>query len=184
LASKKEKKVCPMNLQTQRLTLRTITQEDWAALQRIWQDFNATPFAQFDTPHADDAAAVQAQAARWVEKTGQGREHQFYVVSLEETVIGFFALHSRGDSYELSYAFCAQAQGKGYARESLLALLDYARTQGIHRITAGTGLQNLPSVRLLKSVGFRQVGTEQVSFYQDEEGKPIYFTGGIFSQEL
>lgn len=47
-------------------------------------------------------------------------------------------------------------------------------------ITAGTAIENIPSVRLMQSLGFHQIGTEKVSFYNDSEGKPVYFDGGIF----
>ena len=48
------------------------------------------------------------------------------------------------------------------------------------KITAGTALNNTPSVRLLTSLGFVLVGTETVSFYKDDEGIPITFEGGEF----
>lgn len=54
---------------------------------------------------------------------------------------------------------------------------DMIRTE---RVTVRTALENLPSVALIASLGFRKIGTEQVSFYQDENGTPIYFGGGIF----
>jgi RimJ/RimL family protein N-acetyltransferase len=51
---------------------------------------------------------------------------------------------------------------------------------GIHKFTAGTGMANVPSVRLLESLGFCRVGTERVSFYKDAGGRDIYFEGGLF----
>ena len=48
------------------------------------------------------------------------------------------------------------------------------------KITAGTALNNTPSVKLLNSLGFRQTGTETVSFYKDEEGNAVNFEGGIY----
>ena len=38
----------------------------------------------------------------------------------------------------------------------------------------------MPSVSLLHALGFRQTGTEAVSFYQDADGNDIVFDGGIF----
>ena len=45
-------------------------------------------------------------------------------------------------------------------------------------------MKNVPSVRLLESLEFKLTGTEQISFYQDSEGKDIYFEGGIFDRML
>lgn len=52
------------------------------------------------------------------------------------------------------------------------------------RITAGTALENNPSVRLLLSLGFEKVKEEQVSFYKDKNGNDIYFKGGIFALDV
>lgn len=71
--------------------------------------------------------------------------------------------------------------GKGYAKESHIALFDHLRTLGATKFTAGTAMNNTPSVSLLKSLGFVLIGTESVSFYQDAQGNDIVFEGGIFA---
>jgi len=95
-------------------------------------------------------------------------------------VIGYATFHIREDGYELGYCFHSAYHGKGYAKESLTALFDYLGTLGITKFTAGTAIQNIPSVSLLKSLGFQLIGTEDVSFYQDAQGNDIVFEGGIF----
>ena len=54
------------------------------------------------------------------------------------------------------------------------------KDRGAVTITAGTALNNTPSVRLLTSLGFRQIGTETVSFYKDSAGNDITFEGGNY----
>ncbi|MDE5599245.1 MAG: GNAT family N-acetyltransferase [Lachnospiraceae bacterium] len=71
-----------------------------------------------------------------------------------------------------------------YAKECYQALINLFSDKGIKRLTAGTALKNIPSVRLLNSLGFKQIGTEKVSFYQDEDGNDIYFDGGIFELKM
>lgn len=61
-----------------------------------------------------------------------------------------------------------------------MVIFDYLRTLGITKFTAGTTINNIPSVALLKSLGFELVGTENVSFYKDAQGNDIVFEGGIF----
>ena len=56
--------------------------------------------------------------------------------------------------------------------------------KGISRVTAGTAIKNVPSVRLLEALGFHLIGTETVSFYQDENGNDIEFEGGLFELKL
>ena len=59
-------------------------------------------------------------------------------------------------------------------------IMDYFQGMGVTRLTAGTALKNLPSVKLLQRTGFRQTGTEKVSFYKDRTGDDIIFDGGIY----
>ena len=103
-----------------------------------------------------------------------------FAVCLGDTVIGYATFHIREDGYELGYCFHSAYHGKGYAKESLTALFDYLGTLGITKFTAGTAIQNIPSVSLLKSLSFQLIGTEDVSFYQDAQGNDIVFEGGIF----
>lgn len=171
-----------MLLKTERLTVRRIAAEDWKSIQKIWIDFSASDYAQYDTPHITDDASVQTQIARWA-AANSGTEHMFFAVCLEEKLIGYVVFHIRVDGYEIGYCFHSAYHGKGYAKESHLVLLDYLKTLGITKFSAGTALNNTPSVNLLYSLGFKLVGREKVSFYEDAMGNDIVFDGGIFEME-
>jgi RimJ/RimL family protein N-acetyltransferase len=173
-----------MQIETERLLIRTIQPSDWQRMQQIWRDFNESPYVRYDVPHPVEAEAVRQQVERWVKKSQEGMEHRFFVACQNETVIGFVAFHQRKESYEVSYAFSSHSQGNGYARETLSALLNAYRKLGVTRLTAGTALKNRPSVALLNALGFSQVGTEQRSFHQNEDGLPFQFQGGIFLLKL
>lgn len=96
-------------------------------------------------------------------------------------MIGYVSLNQRSDSYELGYGFHSNYHGWGYAKESLSAIIEWITNKGVTCITAGTALANESSVKLLLSLGFQQTGTEDVSFWQDDEGNDIVFKGGIFT---
>lgn len=166
-------------LSTSRLTIRRVTEGDWQSLQAIWADMNRSSYAQYDVPHNTDEDQVRARVDRWAQ-ANRGNDHIFFAVCLEQIVIGYVAFNIRPAGYEIGYGFHSRYHGKGYARESMTALLGYMKALGAEKITAGTALSNTPSVRLLAALGFRQAGTEQVSFYKDEAGNDIVFTGGIF----
>lgn len=168
-----------MLLKTERLTIRPIVEEDWKSIQEIWEDFNRSPFSQYDKPHNTNDEDVRARIARWAATNG-GTEHMFFAVCLDHTLIGYSAFNMREDGYELGYCFHSAYHGKGYAKESHMAIFAYLGTLGITQFTAGSALHNIPSVSLLKSLGFSMVGTEKVSFYQDVQGNDIVFEGGIF----
>lgn len=168
-----------MLLKTDRLTIRHITADDWKSIKEIWVDFNAADLSQYDRPHNTDDEDVRFRIAKWA-AANSGTEHMFFAVCLGDAVIGYSAFNKRKDGYEIGYCFHSAYHGKGYAKESHMALFDYLRTLGITKFTAGTAINNTPSVSLLKSLGFVLVGTEKVSFYKDEDGNDIVFEGGIF----
>ena len=168
-----------MILKTERLTIRHIVADDWKSIKEIWVDFNTSTLSQYDKPHITDDEDVRARIAKWA-GANSGTEHMFFAVCLGDTVIGYIAFNIRDNGHEIGYCFHSAYHGKGYAKESHLALFDYLRTMGITKFSAGTALNNIPSVKLLASLGFRLVEREKVSFYKDAAGNDIIFDGGIF----
>lgn len=168
-----------MLLKTERLNIRHVVADDWKSIRDIWVDFNSSEYAQYDTPHITEDANVQARIAKWA-SFNNGIEHMFFAICLGEIVIGYIAFNIRENGHEIGYCFHSAYHGKGYAKESHLALFDYLRTLGITKFSAGTALNNTPSVKLLTSLGFKLVEKEKVSFYKDADGNDIVFDGGIF----
>ncbi len=168
-----------MLLRTDRLTIRHIVADDWKSIKEIWVDFNAAALSQYDKPHNTDDEDVCKRIAKWAE-ANSGTEHMFFAVCLGNTIIGYSAFNIREDGYEIGYCFHSAYHGKGYAKESHIALFDYLSTLGITKFTAGTAINNIPSVSLLKSLGFELIGKENVSFYKDAKGNDMVFEGGIF----
>lgn len=166
-------------INTERLCLRHIRQEDWESVRQIWVDFNASDMFIYDRPHDTEPEQVRARIARWAE-ANKGREHMFFSVCCKDKLIGYVAFNKREVGYELGYCFHSQYHGRGYAKESISVLLDYLRRMGAVCLTAGTALNNKPSVALLMSLGFELVEKEKLSFHRDKEGRDISFDGGIF----
>lgn len=170
-------------IKTERLIIRHIVADDWKSIKDIWVDFNASAVSKYDKPHNTDDEDVQQRIAKWA-AANSGIEHMFFAICLNDTVIGYSAFNIREDGYEIGYCFHSAYHGKGYAKESHLALIEYMRDLGIKRLTAGTALNNTNSVSLLKSLGFELIETEKVSFYKDAEGNDIVFDGGVFELML
>ena len=172
-----------MLLKTERLIIRHIEPNDWKSIKEIWTDFNNSPFSQYDMPHNTDNEDVKKRISKWA-NASSGFEHIFFAVCLDNVVIGFFSFNIRKDSHEIGYCFHSKYQGKGYAKESLEALIKYLTEIGIKKFSAGTAINNIPSVSLLKSLDFILTGTEKISFYKDEQGNDIVFDGGIFELNI
>lgn len=172
-----------MLIKSERLCMRRVTEDDWQSIGNIWKDFDGSEYAQYDRPHDTDDADIRLRIARWAQYS-ESTAHMFFAVCLGDVVIGYIAFNIRENGYEIGYCFHSAYHGKGYAKESLSALIESMRGIGVKRLSAGTALNNTPSVRLLDSLGFRMVGTEKVSFYKDSEGNDIVFEGGIFELML
>ncbi|MBR0161234.1 MAG: GNAT family N-acetyltransferase [Oscillospiraceae bacterium] len=166
-------------IKTKRLSIRRVRADDWEAIQSIWKDAAKSIYAQYDKPNDLDDQSVSRRISKWASFT-DGDEHIFLAVCLQDVVIGYVALNKRESGYEIGYCFHSNYHGKGYARESISSILDIMKDKGAVNIIAGTALNNIPSVRLLTSLGFRQTGTEKVSFYKDDKGNDITFEGGNY----
>ena len=172
-----------MLITTSRLTLRPVEPGDWRAIQSIWETEARSPYARYDRPKDLSDAAARAWAERWAAHRDDPG-HRFFAACLEGAMIGYIAFNRReGGQYEIGYCFHAAHHRRGYAKESLSALIAALSGCGIRRFVAGTALDNGPSVGLLRALGFRLTGTERVSFHRDAEGRDIFFEGGIFELE-
>ena len=171
-----------MLIKTERLTIRHIIEDDWKSVKEIWKNFKLSEFAQYDMPHNTDDEEVRVRISRWA-KFNSGKEHMFFAICMKDIVIGYIAFNVREDRYEIGYCFHSDYHGKGYAKESHMALFDYMKSINIKKFIARTAINNKPSVALLKSLGFKMVDKEKVSFYKDEKENDIIFEGGIFELE-
>lgn len=55
---------------------------------------------------------------------------------------------------EIGYVFSKQYWGKGYAKESCVALIKKSFSEGIHRIYAECDPNNIGTWKLMESLGF------------------------------
>jgi RimJ/RimL family protein N-acetyltransferase len=76
------------------------------------------------------------------------------------------------DAVELGYSIFAPHRRRGYATETVRALIDWAaRTHGIRRFLASIGPENEPSLALVRRVGFTPIGRH----WDDEDGEELEF---------
>lgn len=160
------------SIQTERLTIRRFTPDDWQDLHEYLSDEEVVRFEPYE-PYSEQQAKEEA--------IYRSKDIAFYAVCLKQSrkLIGNLYL-SKGDfdTFELGYVFNRKYQSKGYAAESSKALLDYAFTQlGARRIIAMCSTLNEPSWRLLERLGLRREGLllQNVFFKTDTQGEPIWF---------
>jgi RimJ/RimL family protein N-acetyltransferase len=79
--------------------------------------------------------------------------------------VGLIGFHGRPDDdagrAEVGYEIFEPYRRRGYAREAVVGLLDWAaRRHGVRRFLAAIGPDNEASLRLALGLGFRQVGVQ------------------------
>ena len=161
-----------MEIQTERLCIRGLHTDDWADMKNIFSDFSRSAYGVYDRPFPTKDDEIKALVRQFV---GSGL---FFAVSPlgGDRMAGYVCFHRDGDRYDLGYCFHSAYQGKGYAYESVKALLVYmARAYPVSAFTAGTAMDNTPSRRLLEKLGFVCRSTEPISF----DGT-VSFLGGNF----
>ncbi|MHC6178340.1 GNAT family N-acetyltransferase [Clostridium sp. JNZ X4-2] len=77
-------------------------------------------------------------------------------IQISNIVIGVFK------SAFIGYSIDEDEQGKGYMKEALKLVLDYAFNElNLHRVEASTLVDNMRSQRVLKSCGFKELGVNE-----------------------
>jgi [ribosomal protein S5]-alanine N-acetyltransferase len=93
----------------------------------------------------------------------------------EPVVVGEAGFHGQPDGdgrVEIGYMVVSEHRRRGYAEEGVRALMAWATAEhGITRFQAGISPQKAPSLRLIRKLGFAQVGTQQ----HDRRGEELLF---------
>jgi phosphinothricin acetyltransferase len=136
--------------------IRAVRNEDWPAVQKIYSEGIATGNATFET-----------ETPPW-EKWDQGHLQDCRLVAVNsEGILGWAALSpvSTRRVYsgvaEVSVYVAATARGQGVGTLLLQSLVEQSEACGVWTLQAGIFPENVPSVALHKSCGFREVGLRQ-----------------------
>ena len=154
---------------TKRLRLSLLQKEDLDELLKIWGDSETMKYC--------GGAGTREQEARSLEYyIKQQEEMGFspYAVELKENgeligVCGFNPPRGEADA-ELMYHFNKAHWGKGYAKEAVEEILEYARgSLDISRIDAMVDTENRASEEILKRNGFQHMGMKWCDATKKEE---------------
>ena len=104
---------------------------------------------------------------RWARKSSKaGQAYQFFIFDKFETLLGSITIENirKGPSNAatLGYWLGKKHTGKGFMKESVLAIIDFCFNKlNISRLEAATLPENKPSRGLLEKVGFKYEGVGQ-----------------------
>ncbi len=170
----------PFNLETARLLVRPLSLDDLSDFHRYRSNPEVTKYQGFDVMIIEEAASFIRENA--LKSFGKSGEWVQFAIANKHTgvLIGDCAVRlDSNDPHmaEIGITISHLEQQKGFAKETLTALMTFLFDQlQIHRIVETVDAENLASVQLLKSCGFRQEGhfIENI-FFKGKWGSEIQF---------
>lgn len=147
-------------LETERLLLRPLTDDDVDAMTVYRGDVEVCRFLPFAPQTADD---IRARVGRVFSSTSLEGENGGVPVAIvrrdDGELIGdlvLFHLDAVNGTVEIGWVIRPDVAGRGYATEACRALIDAAfRTYGVRRIVARIDAENTASARLAERLGMR-----------------------------
>jgi L-amino acid N-acyltransferase YncA len=138
------------------LNIRAMRGDDWPAVRDIYAEGMATGNATFET-----------ETPEWTKWDSAHLQNCRLVAQDSEQILGWAALSpvSSRRVYsgvaEVSVYVVSAAQGRGIGKMLLQSLVEQSERCGIWTLQAGIFPENVPSIALHKSCGFREVGRRQ-----------------------
>lgn len=149
-------------IQTNRLVIRPLEPADAKDFHLYRSNPDVTRYQGFDVMSLEEAENfIQDNASKSFGKPGEWVQYAI-VGKHSGKVIGDCAL--KLDAYDIRIAeigitISHLEQNKGFAKECLSALLEFLfEVQKLHRVVEIVDVENVPSIQLLKSLGFRLEG--------------------------
>lgn len=148
----------PWLIETQRLQLRPLTEQDGALMLAVWNDPAFIKYVRDlgirTERHAREV--IRNGAAMMFARYGYGP----YCMSLKASgeLVGICGLFKRDnlDHPDIGFSVLPDYCGKGLASEAAIAVVDYARDPlGIDVLSAIVSPENAASVRLIKKLGLK-----------------------------
>jgi RimJ/RimL family protein N-acetyltransferase len=141
-------------LETERLTLRAPRHEDVKAIALLVNDRRiAENTARIPHPYGVD------DAREFVHAVNRDNGEVAFVITLADTLIGGCGIDPREGGLEIGYWLGVPYWGRGYATETVRAVIDYAFGElEYDTLAAGARVSNPASRRVLEKCGFQWAG--------------------------
>lgn len=147
-------------LYSDRLVIRSITEQDWPEFQNLYQDADVVRYIRAVETDAEIRARFDSRLVPWVFEDGQWLTLVIETLSGEFVgLTGFCCVDGFSRRAEVGYMIKPSMQKQGYGAESLQAVIDWGclRYQ-VHKYIGYCAVDNLGSAKTMQKCGFRQEG--------------------------
>jgi RimJ/RimL family protein N-acetyltransferase len=147
-------------IETHRLILRELREEDWQAVYEYASDPLVTQFMPIETKEPEDTKAFLQKKLAEQKDENRKRHAWAIVLKAENQLIGGCGLHLENEhNGMIGYVLNRRHWGQGYATETARALLAFGFEHfKRHRITAQCDVQNAGSYHVMEKLGMRREG--------------------------
>lgn len=151
-----------VKIQTARLTIRHLQLSDLSDFHVYRSNPEVTKYQGFDVMTLEQAEDfIRYNSTKYFGKAGEWIQYGIENIETKQ-LIGDCAIKLEGNDIriaEIGITISHLEQKKGFAKEALLGLLTFLfDTKEIHRVVETVDTENIASVNLLKSTGFKQEG--------------------------
>ena len=146
-----------MKIETERLVLKKSVDTDRERLVSLIGDFMVSKtLSNVPYPYTLD------DADEWL-KIVDNEEFNLNIFLNDGLIGGVGLTLAEDDFYELGYWLGVEYWGQGYATESVMELLNYAKSNTpCEKFKANVFKENVASAKVLEKNGFKRVGNEEV----------------------
>lgn len=172
-----------MEINTERLIIKDISGDEAKFYLELFNDPDW--IKNINDKGLRTVEAVEDYIKNKVLKEFQNNGTGFFTIRLKNSKqpIGVSTLLFRDITqyYDVGYALMPNARGKGYAKEATLAMMEYTKLKlKAPYVYAITKTDNMPSINLLKTIGFDLATTEELF----EEGENNYIFRYDFNTKI
>jgi ribosomal-protein-alanine N-acetyltransferase len=166
-------------LETERLTLQPLNEADTAEIFPLMDDPEV--MAYWDVPEIDDPDVVAEIVKAQVGNMAIGSAMHWSIRAIDDG--GFVGscdlseIDRRHKRAEAGFMLGRGGWGQGYALEAMQAVVAYAATSGLRKLTARTHLGNRRSESLLEELGFKEEGLLRGHVLRDGERRDCRLFG-------
>ena len=169
-------------LETERLILRYLREDDLTSLYDAWSDDEVTKYVSFDTYTSIEAA--KERVGIWLERYKNEKCYRWIIERKEDgELFGIIDVVGYADdgAPEIGYLSRRRFWGNGYMTEALGAVTEYLFSEGFSSIVVEAFVPNVGSNRVIQKNGYTLVGGRDMEFTKN--GKSVSFRVNTYRKE-
>lgn len=156
-----------LELYTDRLRIRSLQDHDWENFLALHLDPDINRYVRIPEPVEVIHQKFEQRAKTWSYTSGDWLTLVIESLETDEFIglTGFHCQHLEEQRAEVGYLLAHASHGKGYATESLQAVIDWAcLSLQVHKFVGYCAKDNIASARVMEKCGFQLEGVFRQQF--------------------